>query len=76
MRVPLFECMLDAACSMPADHICSSAQRSTKECVGCRFYGETIPGYVLSERIASYVHLFNLYWYVRYVGSGCAQAQQ
>ena len=33
--------------------------------VACRFYGEVIPGYELSERIASYVHLFNLYWYVR-----------
>ena len=34
--------------------------------IQCRFYGEVIPGYVLSDRIASYVHLFNLYWYVRY----------
>lgn len=32
----------------------------------CRsFYGESIPGNVLCERIASYKHLFNLYWYTR-----------
>lgn len=29
------------------------------------FYGEAIPGNVLCERIASYKHLFNLYWYTR-----------
>lgn len=31
----------------------------------CSFYGESIPGNVLCERIASYKHLFNLYWYTR-----------
>lgn len=29
------------------------------------FYGESIPGNVLCDRIASYKHLFNLYWYTR-----------
>jgi 20S proteasome subunit alpha 7 len=29
------------------------------------FYGEPIPGHVLAERVASFVHVFNLYWYVR-----------
>eukprot|EP00887_Chlorella_sp_A99_P000786 scaffold5.g786.t1 len=32
------------------------------------FYGGPIPGHVLAERIASYVHIFNLYWYVRPFG--------
>lgn len=32
-----------------------------------RFYGEAIPGNVLAERVASYVHLFNLYWSLRCV---------
>lgn len=30
-----------------------------------RFYGEPIPGRVLCERLASYMHLFNLYWSMR-----------
>mmetsp|Transcript_36135 Transcript_36135/g.80415 ORF Transcript_36135/g.80415 Transcript_36135/m.80415 type:complete len:250 (-) Transcript_36135:623-1372(-) len=34
-----------------------------------RFYGEHIPGHVLCERVASYVHLFNLYWAFRPFGS-------
>ena len=29
------------------------------------FYGDAIPGHVLAERVASFVHVFNLYWYVR-----------
>lgn len=33
------------------------------------FYGDSIPGHLLSERIASFVHLFNLYWYVRPFGT-------
>ncbi|KAK9828499.1 hypothetical protein WJX72_000385 [[Myrmecia] bisecta] len=33
------------------------------------FYGDIIPGHVLAERTASYVHLFNLYWYLRPCGS-------
>lgn len=32
-----------------------------------RFYGDSIPGHVLAERIASYMHLYNLYWSVRWV---------
>lgn len=32
------------------------------------FYGHPIPGHVLAERLASYVHVFNLYWYVRPMG--------
>mmetsp|Transcript_4078 Transcript_4078/g.6693 ORF Transcript_4078/g.6693 Transcript_4078/m.6693 type:complete len:250 (-) Transcript_4078:349-1098(-) len=34
-----------------------------------RFYGDAIPGHVLAERVASYVHLYNLYWSVRPFGS-------
>lgn len=34
-----------------------------------RFYGEAIPAHVLCERVASYVHLFNLYWSLRPFGS-------
>lgn len=33
-----------------------------------RVYGEPIPGHVLCERVASYVHLFNLYWSLRPYG--------
>ncbi len=32
------------------------------------FYGDMIPGHVLGERLASYVHLFNLYWSMRPYG--------
>lgn len=32
-------------------------------------YGNSIPGHVLADRIASYVHIFNLYWYVRPCGT-------
>lgn len=32
------------------------------------FYGDPIPGHVLAERIASFMHAFNLYWYVRPFG--------
>ncbi|EFN57835.1 hypothetical protein CHLNCDRAFT_56088 [Chlorella variabilis] len=32
------------------------------------FYGDPIPGHVLAERLGSYVHVFNLYWYVRPYG--------
>lgn len=41
-----------------------------------RFYGEAIPGNVLCERVASYLHMYNLYWSVRWVAPGrqwCAQ---
>ena len=31
-------------------------------------YGDAIPGSVLADRVASYVHVFNLYWYVRPFG--------
>lgn len=34
------------------------------------FYGDSIPGQTLCDRIASYVHLFTLYWYVRPYGVG------
>lgn len=34
-----------------------------------RFYGEAIPGHVLCDRVASYVHMFNLYWSFRPYGS-------
>ena len=29
------------------------------------FYGDSIPGQVLADRVASFVHVFNLYWYAR-----------
>lgn len=32
------------------------------------FYGDPVPGHVLAERVASFVHVFNLYWYVRPMG--------
>ncbi|CAL5221453.1 g3645 [Coccomyxa viridis] len=33
------------------------------------FYGDAIPGQVLADRIASFVHVFNLYWYARPFGT-------
>lgn len=33
-----------------------------------QFYGHPVPGHVLADRLASYVHIFNLYWYVRPMG--------
>lgn len=35
-----------------------------------RVYGEPIPGHVLTERVGSYVHLFNLYWSLRWGWGG------
>jgi len=32
------------------------------------FYGDPVPGHVLAERVASFMHMFNLYWYVRPFG--------
>jgi 20S proteasome subunit alpha 7 len=34
------------------------------------FYGDAIPGQTMCDRIANYVHLFTLYWYVRPYGVG------
>lgn len=33
--------------------------------VGRSFYGDLIPGHVLAERLATFIHVFTLYWYVR-----------
>lgn len=38
------------------------------------FYGDPIPGKVLAERLASHIHLFNLYWYVRPYGAAALLA--
>lgn len=38
------------------------------------FYGETIPANTLADRVASYVHLFTLYWSVRIFGTGALLA--
>lgn len=32
-------------------------------------YGDIVPGHVLCDRVASFVHVFNLYWYVRPFGT-------
>lgn len=42
----------------------------------CRMYGESIPGNVLCERLASYKHVFNLYWSVRCVEAMCSIHRQ
>lgn len=34
-----------------------------------RFYGEDMPGHVLAERVGAYLHLFNLYGYLRPYGT-------
>ena len=40
-----------------------AVQRATGEASNYKaFYGSPIPGRVLAERIASFVHVFNLYW--------------
>jgi 20S proteasome subunit alpha 7 len=38
-------------------------------CKFCRFYGEPMPGHVLAERLGAYLHLFNLYGYLRPFGT-------
>lgn len=44
--------------------------RACEEAAGYkRFYGEAIPGHVLAERLASYAHVFNLYWHLRPYGA-------
>lgn len=46
------------------------AARACEECNNYKqFYGEPIPGHVLCERLASYTHLFNLYWSLRPFGA-------
>jgi 20S proteasome subunit alpha 7 len=37
----------------------------TWQCVVYSTYGDIVPGHVLCDRVASFVHVFNLYWYVR-----------
>lgn len=37
---------------------------------GCSVYGEQIPVKELAERVASYVHLCTLYWWLRPFGCG------
>lgn len=39
-------------------------------CALCSTYGEPIPVKELAERVASYVHLCTLYWWLRPFGSG------
>ena len=39
-----------------------------------RFLGDMIPGGVLCDRIASYFHLFTLYWFMRPMGAGALLA--
>lgn len=38
----------------------------------CSVYGEPIPVKELAERVASYVHLCTLYWWLRFVGTSVA----
>lgn len=47
------------------------AVRARSECTQFKsFYGDAIPTQVLADRLASYLHLFTLYWYLRPMGSG------
>ncbi len=49
-------------------HSLRTSKVSTSSAYGlCSLYGDAIPGRVLADRLASYVHLFNLYWYTRCV---------
>ncbi|KAK9844201.1 hypothetical protein WJX81_007837 [Elliptochloris bilobata] len=44
--------------------------RAVQEAVSYKnLYGDAIPGRVLADRLASYVHLFSLYWYSRPYGT-------
>lgn len=46
------------------------ASRASEECAGYKkFYGEPIPGHVLCDRVAGYVHMFSLYWAFRPYGA-------
>mmetsp|Transcript_9256 Transcript_9256/g.32156 ORF Transcript_9256/g.32156 Transcript_9256/m.32156 type:complete len:249 (+) Transcript_9256:199-945(+) len=46
-------------------------QRARSECQQYKnFYGGLIPANVLADRLASYLHLFTLYWYLRPMGAG------
>ncbi|RZR90523.1 hypothetical protein BHM03_00018421 [Ensete ventricosum] len=40
----------------------------------CRVYGEPIPVKELADRVASYVHLCTLYWWLRYYCGVCIGA--
>lgn len=45
------------------------ALRAQGEALGYKnTYGSPVPGKILCDRVASYVHAFNLYWYVRPFG--------
>ena len=52
--VPLVRCAVQALIGCSADTACVSS-----------FYGDSIPGHLLSDRLASYMHVFNLYWHLR-----------
>lgn len=38
----------------------------------CSVYGEPIPVSELAQRVASYVHLCTLYWWLRFVSTYCS----
>ncbi len=58
---PVSWALLQAAAWAEAQHPVAVA--------ACRsFYGDPIPGHVLAERLATYSHLFNLYWSVAGAG--------
>mmetsp|Transcript_18077 Transcript_18077/g.37268 ORF Transcript_18077/g.37268 Transcript_18077/m.37268 type:complete len:256 (-) Transcript_18077:1106-1873(-) len=49
--------------------------RAQQECENYkRFYGNTIPTKVLSDRLANYCHAFSLYWHLRPLGSAALTA--
>ena len=63
--VQAFSCLREQLLCLKGSFTCFQTQTPSLVCC-CSFYGEQIPGHVLADRIASYVHLFNLYWYLRW----------
>eukprot|EP01024_Parvocaulis_polyphysoides_P001229 TRINITY_DN1033_c0_g1_i2.p2 TRINITY_DN1033_c0_g1~~TRINITY_DN1033_c0_g1_i2.p2 ORF type:complete len:273 (+),score=51.27 TRINITY_DN1033_c0_g1_i2:48-821(+) len=57
-----------AVCGFPPDGRVVVATAQDEAADYKKYYGQNIPGHVLAERIASYMHLFNLYGALRPFG--------
>lgn len=63
-----------ASCGIAADarQLVNQARSEAKNYKG--FYGHSIPGRVLAERLAGHVHMHTLYWYMRPFGCSVMMA--
>lgn len=63
-----------ASCGIAADarQLVNEARSEAKNYKG--FYGHSIPGRVLAERLAGHVHMHTLYWYMRPYGCSVIMA--